>query len=172
MIFRLVAEFLFQNVVDDKILRHRFAGGTALGNDVEHRLFHVDHVEQRLHSFGIDVVFHVELGALALCFGQIVIVQVVERLHHRDGTERRTADTQHHEIIEILLDILCRSQNVRHDVFLVVRKFRPAHHARAALFLHARKRRCRKVFLCADFRRRNALFAADEFVGHIVVVHS
>ena len=77
----------FQYVVDDQILRHGLAGRAALGDDVEHRLFYVDHIQQSAHTFGIDVVFYIKFRRFANGFRQIVVMQMTERLKNGDGAQ-------------------------------------------------------------------------------------
>ena len=132
VIFRLIAQLLFENIVDDEVLGHRLGSATRLGDDVEHGLFDVDDVKERLHSFGVDVVLDVELGTLALALGQVVVMQMAYSLERRNGTERAAAYAEYDEVLEILADLLCCDEDVFDDFVLIVRKFRPTHHALAS----------------------------------------
>ena len=58
IVFVVFAEFFFQNVGDDKVLTHRFGGRARFRDDVEHCFCGVNNIEQRVHTFGIDVVNH------------------------------------------------------------------------------------------------------------------
>ena len=43
---------LFERVQNDQILAHGFGRAAGLGDDVEARLFQIDHIEQRSHALG------------------------------------------------------------------------------------------------------------------------
>ncbi len=100
----------FEKVGDDEVLRHRLARRARLGDDVEAGLGDVDDVQKLLHADGVDVVLDKELRTLALALGQIVVVQVAERVERHDGAERRPADAEHDKVVKFPADQLCRVQ--------------------------------------------------------------
>ena len=166
---RLVSQRLFEDVVDDEVLRHRLAGRARLGDDVEARLFRLDDVEQRGHALGVDVVFDVELRALALGGREVVVMQVAEGVEHGDGAERAAADAQNDEVAELAAHFLGGGDDVFDDLFLVVRQLRPAHHALAAVVGDVVERVGRGFLHLRQLRILEAV-AADELFHHIVVV--
>ena len=164
---------LLEEVGDDEVLGHRLARRARLGDDVEARLFDVDDIEELLHADGIDVVLDIEFRALALGLGQVVVVQVAERVERHDGAERRTADAEHHEVFKVPADLLCLFQDIRHDLVLIVGELRPAHEqlVAAPVFCHIGVSRLCDLFVRIQRLLRDAL-VAEVLVRHVGVVHS
>ena len=116
----VVAAGGLQRLGDDQVLAHRFGRAAGLRDDVEAGLAQVDHVHQRRHALGVDVVLDVELRRAALFGGQFVVVQVIERRLHRRRAERAAADAEHDERIEFLADLRGGRFDVGDDFLLIV----------------------------------------------------
>lgn len=164
----IVAASLFQNVGDDEILTHRFARRAALCDDVEHRLFNVDNVQKRKHTFGVYVVLDVEFHA-ALFGVEFVVSEMAKRVEHRHRAERASADTQNHKVLVMRSDFRRRVDNISYDFLLIVRKFRPTHPACAAVLLEVRVTVLRLVENGLYFFLGDALLADGRF-HHIVEI--
>ena len=123
-----LAVALLEQVGDDQELAHRLGRVARLGDDVKAGLVQIQQVEQAHHALGIDVVLDVELGAGALAAALLVVAQVVHRLLHHRRAQRGAADAQHHEVVELLADLLCSLVDVGHDLRLVVGQLGPHHH--------------------------------------------
>ena len=120
MLARLVAQLLNEHIHNNKILTHRFAGGARLCNYVKYGVFHVDYVEQCVHTFGVDVVDDVQTGIFANGTGQFVVVQMLEGVEQRGGTQRRTADTQYDECVAAALHFRSGFKNFVYNAVLIV----------------------------------------------------
>ena len=127
----VLSDRLFQDVGNDEVLTHRFAGGAALRDDVEHGAFHVDDVEKREHTLRVDVVLD-EKFQPPLFIRKVVVAEMAKRREHRDGTQRAAAYAQHDEVVEILSDVRRAFEYVPDDFVLIVRQVRPRGHTRAA----------------------------------------
>ncbi len=140
MFVSFVSQLLFENIGYYQILAHRFARRTALRYYVKHSLVHVDYVEQSRHSFGVDVVFHVEFRSLSDALFEFVMVQMAKSLEYCHRAESRTAYSQYHESIEFFSYVFSRGDYVLDYFVLVVRKLGPTHHVLTASFFYRRKR--------------------------------
>ena len=97
-------------------------------------------------------------------------MQMTQGVEHRDGAERAAADAQHDEIFELSAHFFGGGEDIFHDLFLVIGKFRPAHHALAAALRDAIERVRRRFFEFVYLGIFKSV-GADEFFHHIVVVH-
>ena len=167
---RFCTEHFFENIVDDQILRHRFARRAGFRDHVKASLFRLDHIQKSCHSFGIDVVFHIEFGSLSLGRSKVIIMQMAKRIEYGDRTERAAADTEHDKIFKFTANFFRGSNNILYDLFLVIRKFCPAEHTLAAVFKYVIKRIRRHLFHLVEFCVFEAVIP-DKLLHHVVVIN-
>ena len=170
ILFRLVTQRLRQYIVDDQILRHRFTRRTRFRDHVETGLFRLDYVQKRCHTLRIHVVFHIEFRAFPLGRRKIIVMQMTQRIENCDRAERTAADPEHYKIFELAAHFFRGRYDLFHNLFLIIRKLHPAHHALAAVVRHIVKRIRRRLFHFIQLRIFKSI-VSDKFLHHIVVIH-
>lgn len=88
--------------------------------------------QKRKHTFGVYVVLNVEFYAAFFCV-EVVVSEMAKRVEHSHRTKCAAADAQNHEIVVMRSHFRRRVDDISHDFFLIVRKFRPTHPAGAAI---------------------------------------
>ena len=167
-----LAHFLLEQLGDDEVLAHGLRRRAGFGDDVEAGLFHIDHVQQRRHALGVDVVLDIETGTAALFSGQLVVMQVVERLLDGNGAQRAAADPQHHKGVKPLTHALRHALDVADDLLLVVGQLHPAQPAGAAILLHIMLCGARRVLQAIHLAGIDAVLKADDVAHHVVDVQN
>ncbi len=95
-------------------------------------------------------------------------MQVIERLLHGGRAERRTADAQHDERIELIAHLGGNLFDVLHDFFLIVGQLHPALHALAAAGLNNGVRALEVDFHVVHGGTVDAVLHAEEIAHHVV----
>ena len=176
-----LADLRLERLGHDQVLAHRLGGRAGLGDDAEAGLGELDHVKQRGHALGIDVVLDVELRAGALVRRQLVVVQVVERLMHGDGAQRGAADAQHDKILIVGANLRGNLLDFGDDLLLVVGQLHPAQPALAAVgfdvvlrarggFLHRLKLSARDAMLAAEHIRHHVIDVKTNVLFHLCII--
>ena len=167
----VVAHGLFEQVEHDEVLAHGFSRAAGLGDDVEAGGLEVDDVQKRRHALGIDVVFDIEARAAALFLGQLVVVQVLERLMHGRRAERGAADAEDDEGLELVAHARGRLFDGGKHLVLVVGQRHPALHALAAASLDHGVRVAHGAGKSFHLRARDAVLA-DVFGHHRIKIEA
>ena len=155
----IVANGLFQMIEDDEVLAHGLGRAAGLGDDVEAGGLQVDDVQKRRHALGVDIVFDIQTRAAALLLGQLVVMQVPQRLMHGRRAKRGAADAQNDEGLELVAHTRGHLLDGRHDIVLVIGQRHPALHALAAVCLHHGVRVAHRGDEGFHLRAGNAVFA-------------
>ncbi len=166
---RFFADCFFKYIVKYYELRKSFARFARFGNNVEIRRFDVYNVEKRRHAFGVDIALDVKFGGFAHFFGQLVVMQMQQRVKHANRSERRTAYAEHNKTRRLVAYRLTERVELVDFGFADKRRIRPLLPTLSAVFDNFLI--CRIVrFVClVYFGLLNAVRADGRF-HHIVVV--
>ena len=164
------ADLRLERLGHDQVLAHRLGGSARFADDAEAGLVQLNHVHQRGHALRVDVVLDVEFRAGALAVRQLIVMQMVQRLMHRDRAERTAADAQHDKVFERLADVFGDLLDFRDDLFLIVRQVHPAEPARAAIRFNRVLRLHGRILHRRKLRLRHAVFAAEHIRHHMIDV--
>ena len=166
---RFFADCFFKYIVKYYELRKSFARFARFCNDVEIRRFNIYNVEKRRHAFGVDIVLYVKFGGFAHFFGQLVVMQMQQRVKYANGTERRTAYAEYNKARRLVAYRLAERVEFVDYGFADKRRIRPLLPALSAVFDNFLISRFVRFVGFVYFGLLNAVRADGRF-HHIVVV--
>ena len=168
MLRPLIANLRLECFGHNQILAHRFGSSAGFADDAEACLVQFNHIQQRSHALRINIVLHIELRTRTLAVRQFIVMQMVQSLMHRDGTQRASADTQHDKVFERLAHMLGNLLNLRYDLFLIVGQIHPAQPARAAVRFNIVLSFNSRILHRRELLLRYAILTAEHVCHHVV----